>query len=113
MRPGIGLLRISRRKEYFGIIRSMLVYLNGEKVASIGFDNMIELALCPDEYELEVRMDWSKSQPFIFQLFEGQILNLEASVNGGALGYLLHSPQNQFLLTPITDKSKRKNSEAY
>jgi hypothetical protein len=113
MKLGIGLLRITRRKEYFGIIRSLLVYLNGEKVAGIGFDNSIQLELCPAEYELEVRMDWCSSQPFVFHLFEGQTLRLEASVNGGAFGYLFHSPTKLFLLTPITDKSKRKNEEQF
>ena len=111
MKLKTGLLRITRRYEYYAFMRGLVVRLDGEKVGSIAIGKSIELELYPAEYEVQVRMDWCSSKPFVFQLYESQILHLEAKVNGGAFGYLFHSPINLFLLTPITDNSKRKNDD--
>lgn len=114
IKPKMGLLRITRRDEKFALLRRIVVRLDGEKVGSIASGDTFELELMPSEYRVQVRIDYCSSKHFVFQIFAGQVLHLEASLNGGVLGGAFNSCfnwGNLYRLRPITDKSKRKNED--
>jgi len=107
-----GTLRIVRDSAYFGIMRGLVVRINGEKVGDVRNNSIFEIDLVPGDYTVQVRMDWCSSKPFEFHIMEGQTLILQAVLNGGYLGGFFNSYfnwNNLYSLIPAGEKSKRKN----
>lgn len=113
--PETGTLRIVRDKAYYAMLRGLVVQIDGEKIGDVRNNSFFEIDLMAGEYTVEVKMDWCGSQPFDFHIMEGQTLTLQAVLNGGYFGAMFNSYfnwKNLYSLVPMTDKSKRKNSES-
>lgn len=111
-----GTVRIFRSSAYFGMIRAVVVRINGEKVGSVSNNDYFETDLTPGDYQLTVHIDWCRSEPFEFRIDEGQIIRLQADLNGGTFGALFNSFfnwNNLYRLKVISGKSKRKNDDSY
>lgn len=112
----MGTLRIVRDKAFYGVLRGLVVRVDGEKVGSISHDSVFEIDLVSGDHKVQVRMDWCGSKPFEFRILEGQILTLHAVLNGGVLGAMFNSYfnwNNLYSLIPEGEKSKRKNDDLF
>lgn len=112
----IGTLRLFRSSAYFAMIRGLILRINGEKIGSVSNNDYFEIDLKPGDYQLTVHIDWCRSQPFEFQIDEGQIIHLQADLTGGTFGALFNSFfnwNNLYQIKAISEKSKRKNDDLY
>jgi hypothetical protein len=56
------------RKTRWGILRSLAVFLDGEKVETVDEDGTVELMLSPGPHEIYVKMDWCRSNKLQFNI---------------------------------------------
>jgi hypothetical protein len=72
-------ITITRKRNFFGLFRSVNLSINGEKNGKLGSGKSVIIEKEPGDYELIVTIDMFKSTPFKFQLNENENKQIEVS----------------------------------
>jgi len=66
-------IRIHRSREYFAKLRGYRVRIDGEDVANVRDGQTLTLDVAPGPHELELRVDWCRSNTIEFYASEGAL----------------------------------------
>jgi hypothetical protein len=83
-----GSVILIRKTRWFGLLRSLAVFLDGEKTEAIDEDSTIELTLSPGSHEIYVKMDWARSNKFQFNISAREKVYLVCQTRLGGWKYL-------------------------
>ncbi|TNE54984.1 MAG: hypothetical protein EP344_13900 [Bacteroidetes bacterium] len=72
-------LIITRKSEFVNRIRKYSIYLDGDKIGTIGDGETKEFDLAPGDHELKTTLDWCGSRTLRFHLAEGDTRRVETS----------------------------------
>lgn len=70
-------IRITRRKDYFGMVRKLKVLIDKKHVGGVKWNKSEEFAVAPGMHYIRVKMDWCKSKPVTPRLKEGDMVEYE------------------------------------
>ncbi|MBM7649682.1 hypothetical protein JOC78_002656 [Bacillus ectoiniformans] len=70
-------LIISRTSQYVNKLRSMDIYLNGQKMDTIQNGGQKSFTLEPGDYQIYVKIDWCKSKVISVTLADSECLKLQ------------------------------------
>jgi len=100
-------LRITRKSEYFNWTRDYRIYLNGQKIGTIGSGETKEFDIPEGENILKAKIDWCGSQNFQISLNKDEIKNV--LITGFAHGSILMILMSPVILLPILFREFIKN----
>jgi len=103
------IIRIHRGREYFGLARKLIVYLDDARSGEVRWNSHIDIPQKPGLHMLYVRMDWCLSPPLEIALDEGEVVELAVTTPAGAIRKLIamyRSPLRFFELVRKGDSAK-------
>ena len=76
-------IKVTRKANYMGFLRSFKVYVDDKKVATIGNGQEVEFELAPGQHRIDVLGSlWAKTKIIDFDVKPGETLNFECGVEG-------------------------------
>lgn len=79
---GDGLIRIRRGRQYFGMLRKLLVVIDGSRVGFVRWNRAAEFLVPAGSHFLQVGMDWCRSDPYLVDMRAGEQLEIDVSIPG-------------------------------
>lgn len=73
-------IKITRYQDFFGIMRKLKVFIDGEHVGNVQWDNSKEFSISSGPHQLCVKMDWCKSEPINIDVGENEIVKYEVTL---------------------------------
>jgi hypothetical protein len=68
---------IHRTSQYANKVRSIGIYINGQKAGTIDDGEVKEFAVSPGSSEIRAKIDWCRTRPLTLDIREGQSIDLE------------------------------------
>jgi len=68
---------IHRTSQYANKVRSIGIYINGQKAGTIEDGEVKEFFVSPGSSEIRAKIDWCRTRPLTLNLQEGQTVELE------------------------------------
>ena len=100
-------LVLSRKKDWFGMLRAMGVYVDGEKVGSVGRRQPATFEVEPGQHRVQVRMDWCRSEELAVHVLLGTRLEVSCGLRAGGWRWLTNFvgivlwPHRLFVIEPL------------
>lgn len=85
-------IRISRGNDFFGMMRSLTVYVDGEVSAYVDRNGTADLTVESGHHEVYVKMDWCSSQALQLNLAEGALVEYRAYPPGNDSFWAIFRP---------------------
>ncbi|MDZ7681847.1 MAG: hypothetical protein U5J63_09105 [Fodinibius sp.] len=76
------IIRVSRGNHFFGMVRRLKVYLNGEVKGYVHRDTSTDIEVSPGRYLLYVKMDWCSSKVVEIDIGDGEQVEYRAHTPG-------------------------------
>jgi hypothetical protein len=73
-------ITITRKQDFFAIMRELKVFVNGKHVGNVRWDNSNDFSIAPGTHQLYVKMDWCQSEPINIDVGENEVLKYEVTL---------------------------------
>jgi len=98
-------LTITRAEVHSGALRNLNIFMDGEKIGSVGILKTVEFEVTPGDHEIYVKMDWTESPKERFTIGSGETLDLGVKAKGFGgcitLFYTFLNPKNMYNLVKL------------
>jgi len=59
-------LKVQRAREFMNLFRNYTIFIDGQKVGTIGNGQLIQLETLPGQHKISAKIDWCSSQEITF-----------------------------------------------
>jgi hypothetical protein len=97
----VGRLRIERPYDGGGILRRLVVEVDGRRVAALKQRQSAEVELAPGRHTVVGHMDWASSAALEIDLAEGDDVRMEVALPLSAMWDVLRHPRRSLSIRPL------------
>lgn len=73
-------LALRRARDFCGVNRSMCVFIDGRPMGTVAYGGRELFPLPPGVYDVQVAMDWCRSEPRVVRIGVGETIELEGGL---------------------------------
>jgi hypothetical protein len=75
----MSVLRVQRALDSAGVLRRIVVEVDGKAAARVGHDKTVEIAVAPGEHSVRAKMDWHGSRTIQVDVPAGETVSVRVS----------------------------------